>query len=313
MNMKIPKIVIMTAISLIVIATVLIPVINDAQEVAGASITKINGGTGHTFKEMVPGDVLECVSVYSDNARTDTWTLNGNTVLNEGVQGVTWDWGLISDVYFMQINAPNNSAIGSSQNITGTPGAPTYLTGANSTNPNRSYSWTMNDDKSISYVYSIGETTYDPLVVESKWAYVISSLEDGAYMSAQLTTNSYYAKLNSTDVILAGNYTTGNLDTGYYYGKDGVLTVVNTSYTGSVNFTQTKTNGTTDIYDTLLTVTISDGVDDETFSPYRALVPYQVTGHESAGAAYSLYGVLPIMVIAAVVIGVVGLILIRRE
>lgn len=313
MEIKPAMVAITAAVVVIVIAAVLMPVLDDARDTAGDEIVKTNVGTGHTFKEMEPGDVLKCESIYSDSSRTDTWTLNGETVLNEGITGLSWDWGLITDVYYMQINSQSNAAVGGGRTITADSGVGSNYSGADATHPTRIYSWTMNDDKTITYKYDDTVNTPSTVTYNSTWAYVLATLDEGAYMSAQVTTNSYYAKYDAKDIILAGAYTTGELDTGYYYGKDGILTILNTDYTGTINFTQTKSSGTTDIYDTLLTVSVTDGNDTESFSPYRALVPYQVSGHESSGAAYDLYGAIPVIVIAALILGVVGVILTRRS
>lgn len=300
-------------VSLVIVVTCAIPIIDDSLDTAGDPITKTNNGTGRTFKEMVPGDVLKCVSTYSDNTRTDVWTLNDETVLNEGITSLSWDWGLISDVYFLQVNSSSNSAIGSGQSIISSPGSTSYYAGADSTNPNKTFTWTLSEDMTLTYTFMIGDTQTATATYTPTWVYVVSTIEDGAYMSAQVTTNSYFAKYGAKDIILAGNYTTGDLDTGYYYGKDGVLTILNTSYTGTVNFTQELSNGTTDIYDTTVTVTISDGDDSETFSPYRALVPYQVQGHADSGAVYSMIGVLPVIMVLALIIGAVTLFIKTRR
>lgn len=298
------------AVAVLVASAVLFPIIGDAMTENGTPITKTNVGTGHTFKEMVAGDILKCESVYSNGSRTDTWTLNGETVLNDGIVSLTWDWGLISDVYFMQVNAPGNSAVGSGQDIKSTPGQTGYYSGADSTNPNKTFTWEMTNDGLV-YTLTIGSTVTTTWTATPTWAYVVSSVEDGAYMSAQVTTNAYYAKYNDKDIILAGNYTTGDLDTGYYYGKNGVLTVVNDSYTGTVNFEQSKSSGTTDIYDTLVTVSITDGTDTEEFSPYRALVPYEVSGHATSGPVYTIFSFMPILIILTIITGLAGMLFVK--
>lgn len=305
--------IVMMTVAIIIVLGTIVPVISSSMETSGDPITKTNTGTGRTFKEMIPGDVLKCVSTYSDGSRTDVWTLNDNTVLNEGITGLTWDWGLISDVYFMQVNAPANSAIGSGQAITSTPGSISYYSGADSTNPNKTFTWTLSEDMTLTYTLMIGDTQSATATYTPTWVYVVSTIEDGAYMSAQVTTNPYFAKEGNKDIILAGNYTTGDLDTGYYYGKDGVLTVVNTSYTGTVNFTQDLSDGTTDIYDTKVTVTITDGSNTEEFSPYRALVPYQVQGHADSGTVYTMLGVIPLVIVVSLLIGAVTIFLRQRN
>lgn len=312
MDNKLVMISIAAVIGIIVLGSVLMPILDDAKETAGAEIVKTNTGTGHTFKEMVSGDVLRCDSDYNSGSRVNTWTLNGEPVLNEGMPSLTWDWGIVSDVYYLNVNDSSNASVGSGSSITDTPGSATYYSAAVASVPIRAFTWTMGDNGVLTIVRYDGDTASTPTEYECTWAYVVSTVEDGAYMSAQATTNSYFAKLDSKDVILAGNYTTGDFDTGYYYGKDGVLTVLNSSYTGTVNFTQDLTDGTTDIYDTKLTVTITDGTDSEEFSPYRALVPYQVSGHESSGSAYQIYGAIPVLIVAAILLGIAGLVIRSR-
>lgn len=300
------------AICIILAAGVLVPAVIGAADNA-VPTTKTNAGTGHTFKEMVPGDVLMLDSAYADSSRKDTWTLNGETVLNDGVTSLTWDWAMISDAYFIQANSSSNAAPGSTQDITASPGSATYLAAASAEHPSRTYEWTMQSDKTIVLQPSTDGVAGTSITINSTWAFVVSTLDDGAYMSAQVTTNPYYALKDSKNLILAGNYTTGDLDTGYYYGKDGELTLLNSSYTGTINIAQTKSSGTTDIYDTLLTVTITDGNDTESFSPYRALVPYQVNGHSSDNAIYTLINVIPIFVIVAILLAAVAFFVIRRS
>lgn len=305
--------VVAVAIALVITVTCAIPIISDMTNITGTPVTKVNTGTGHTFKQMEVGDVLLVHSVYSNGSRTDTWTLNGETVLNDGITTLTWDWGLISDAYFMQVNAAGNSAVGSGQVISDTPSSPSYYRGADSDNPDKSFSWTLTDSTTLTLEVLIGDTPVSGgATITVSWAYVVSTVDDGAYMSAQVTTNSYYAQKGNKDVILAGNYTTGDLDTGYYYGKDGVLTILNSNYTGTVNFEQELSSGTTDIYDTLLTVSITDGNDTETFSPYRALVPYEVSGHATSGMIYTMLGVIPILIVIGIVLGTIGMIAFRK-
>ena len=54
-------------------------------------------------------------------------------------------------------------------------------------------------------------------------------------------------------------------------------------------------------------------VDDETFTPYVWAVEKTIMGHESAGAAYSLLGAIPIMVIVALLVVAVGVVARRND
>lgn len=111
--------------------------------------------------------------------------------------------------------------------------------------------------------------------------------------------------VNSTkDIILAGLYYTGSNSTTYSY-IDGNFELEG-DYTGSVDF-DTESVGIDIVKVTGITVTIGE----ETFTPYRFLIPSEVTGHTETSIS-SLLGVIPIMVIVAILMLAVGAIAYRR-
>jgi hypothetical protein len=57
---------------------------------------------------------------------------------------------------------------------------------------------------------------------------------------------------------------------------------------------------------------MSDGADTETFTPYRILVPYEISGHATSGSMYDMLGVIPLLVTIGLILGVVGVIASRR-
>lgn len=306
-----PALIVGVVVALVLMGAVL-PGFVSASDSAGDQITKTNIGTKHTFKQMADGDTFALNSTWASNARTDVWLYNNEPIVFENVPDLTWDWGIISNVLFTQVNSPSNSAAGRIDPILDVPGSPQYI-GASSSYTTYNITWEYNNH-SITQTSVINNGSPTVKVYDNvDWAYCPCSLADGAYMSAQITTNTYFAKEGDKNIILAGNYTTGDLDTGYYYSKDGNLTVVNTGYTGTVNFNQTLSSGTTDIYDTLVSVTITDGSDSETFSPYRALVPYEVEGHANSGALYSLLQILPLLIGAGLVTGAVAWFITRKK
>ena len=308
------------AICIILAAGVLVPAVINAADTVEPT-TKYNIGTKQTFKEMTADDVFTLDCVYSGSGRTDTWKLNGETILNENLSVLAWNWAIVSDSFFVQAFAPSNSNSATVNSIT-TDGSTNagmgtlYYLGADASHPVRNYTWEFTDEDTITFTAittnSDDSTSTFTKTYDVSWCYVACTIDDGAYLSAQVTTSEYYDLLNRKDVILAGNYTTGALDTGYYY-KDGQLTILNTSYTGTVNFTQSLSSGTTDIYDTTVSVSVTDGNDTESFSPYRALVPYEVHGHASGGAMYTLINVIPIFVIIAILLAAAAFFVSRRS
>lgn len=133
--------------------------------------------------------------------------------------------------------------------------------------------------------------------------------ENGEYT---VVTSSNFNKMKiatDKDVIFMGAYYTGDLDCFYdtYAGTAG-------TYTITAQITKSAMDGTTDLFDvTTGTVTISDGIDSETFTPFYGMFKASVNGHESAGGAYSLLGALPIIVIIGLVLAGVSAIFIRNR
>lgn len=141
--------------------------------------------------------------------------------------------------------------------------------------------------------------------IDTTYSYLFYADSEGDYI--QMTNNDWAngVYLNNTNqLILSGLYTTGENDTTYSY-VDGVFTTGG-DYTGSVELTTEKV-GMDVIKATALTVTIGD----ETFTPFRALVPMTIVGHTETSIS-SLLGVIPIMVIVAILMTAIGAIAYRR-
>lgn len=142
------------------------------------------------------------------------------------------------------------------------------------------------------------------------WAYGI--VPDGDYVVSFYSPNRYVHNFNN-DVIMSGVYVTGELDTAYYFYKDGKVWT-NSEFEGSINPTLTLVNGTTDIYRTTdYNITITDGETTETFPPGRMLIKNEVHGHESSGAGYFLLGALPLVVIVAIISTIAVMVIRTRD
>lgn len=139
-----------------------------------------------------------------------------------------------------------------------------------------------------SYTLTRGSTVYEGTI---SWG--LYQDENGTANLVQGTRSSAgYKTSTSNDVIILGNlYSTGENDT-YYSYYNGEL-VVDEQYIeeSSVVLNKTLLDGYTDIYATTVTVNVGD----ESFTPYYAVVPKTVSGHESSGAMYDIFGMLPLV------------------
>lgn len=141
---------------------------------------------------------------------------------------------------------------------------------------------------------------YDGEEISGTYDWVITFDEMGEYI-AHIGSSLVYCNSFKKDIVLCGSYNTGELDTGYYCYKDGIL-VSNLGYSSELSYDMALANGTTDIYEVSnIECTFSDGTTSESFQPYRYLVKESVDGHADSGPAYALIGVLPIVAIAGLV------------
>lgn len=289
-------------VSILAVGFILVPIVSDSQQTIGDRVTFTNE-TEVVLRAAEPGDVLLLTSTYGTDSRTDVWTLNGDTISGLS-SSVEWDVGVMSDGYYLAIFSTDNASAGmyvDMDDSAATEGS--YVAGASENNTPITYKVTFGDS-TVTTDYTIGGSTTTETYGYT-WGYVICPLSDGEYCAAVAGGSAIVS--NADDVILCGIYTSGSNDTPYYY-YDGVGHVANSSYTINVDVAETLHNGTTDVYDATVSVDISG----ETFTPYRILVPYEVTGHE-VGASYNILAVVPVIVLIAILMMVVTHVFKREE
>lgn len=304
MKTNILTLVITLTLGVILAGSLLMPVISNAQDNLGDPITLTNDSP-IVLREAHEGDVLKVVRSVSNDTTTDTWTLNGDVCLGPTGSADTWNVGVMSDGIYLSINSPSNGAIGAWLNIPDN-GNLTNLSGV-SNGVAQSYQITFNADTMV-----LENVTATPITIATcpySWAYVLCPYGEGEYCAAM--PNGAGLVKDPNQIILSGLYYTGELDTTYCYNS--VAFVGKTDYSMTANITTALHEGTSDIYDANVTVTITDGTDSETFTPYRILVPYEVSGHATAGAAYSLLGAIPVMVIIGLVLAATTAIMVKRD
>lgn len=286
-----------------VILASMVPIFINVQNISGDEVT-LKNDSDTVLKSIDDGDVFKLTSTRNaDSTKTDVWTINDETITNVGGDAFSWTVGLISDAMYVRIQSTNNASSGAVTLMSSTSGTEQYIT-AGTTEGTYVWTWTFANGV-MTYVDRAGTEVTAPYT----WGYVACPLEDGEYYSAE--ANGVGICSSADDLILCGGYTTGSLDTMYAY-HNGEKYVSVSSYTMTVNTTTELHDGTTDIYDITVTVDISDGENTENFTPFRIYLPYEVTGHASGGALYSIIGILPLIAGVGLLMGAVYYFISRR-
>lgn len=291
-------------IGVILVGSVLAPVIDDVQKTAGDEVTLTNN-SNIVLREAVEGDVLKCerTVITQGSSYSDVWTLNDETITNISSSALAWNVAVMSDGVFATVTASGSSpTAGAWYDMTSA--SPLIMNiGAGSLEEGSVATWTCEfGAENITVTDRNDNATEYPYT----WAYVICPYSDGTYCAA--VSGGVGIVQSADDVVLCGAYTSGENDTMYYY-KDGTSYVSNTDYTMTVDIATELHEDTTDIYDATVTVAISD----EEFTPYRILVPYEVSGHATDGAEYNLYGIIVVLFIVSLFAVAVTSILRRSE
>lgn len=306
---KIIGVVLGIVVGVLVIGSVLVPIVESSSEVV-EPITEYNIGTKQTYREVRPGDVFKLTSTYDSGTgkKTDVWTLNGESILNSNQNDISWNLGIVSDAMWIEVFTSGNSASGNWRTLDT---VNTHYFGSNATYPNVEWIVTFTPT-TIDWTYS-GDAVSTPAVqsLPYTWAYVPCSIEEGGYMASSQTANVTSIVKDMDDIIMCGSYTSGELDTGYYYYK-GTTYVGTSGYTGENTTELTLKDGTYDLYVADASFTVTDGTTTEQFDPYRILVPYEVHGHADSGAAISLLELLPFLVIVSVLLLAVSIVVRSR-
>ena len=307
MNTKLIPLIMTLVVGIILAGSLLVPVLSDAQKTIGPEVTLTNNSP-IVLREVESGDVLKCTSTY-DTTSHNAWTLNDEPITPLTTSSLGWNVGVMSDGYYMQILGAENSNMAIWYDMTSTTASINYANSATETYTLRTYTITFGDG-TITTEFDSGSGSPSTKTYEYSWGYTICPYGEGEYCAP--VSGGVGIVKDSNQVILCGAYTSGDLDTMYYY-KDGQTYVSNDAYTMTANITTAVHTGTTDVYDATVSVDMTDGDDTESFTPYRILVPYEVTGHAASGASYSLLGAIPIIVIVALIVAAIGMVAVRRN
>ena len=283
-------------VGVILAGSLLGPVISDAQKTIGDEVTYTNSMTSSNQYRYDYVDSLELTATASETDGVSyDFVINGKEITLIG----DYMLAVASDGIVIQIGTAGQFAYSTYME--------TYASEPNlSPTTYPEVTLTMSGG---SWSLKAGDTT----LKDGTYTWIVTYKDDGRYVAHNSSVVGAYCHETPSDfIVYGGGYSSGDLDTFYSYGQ-GKLTVAVSDYEGTLNWNTTLVDGTTDVYKvTTCNITISDGENNETYTPYRCLYLYEVTGHESGGASYTLIGAIPIMVIVALLMLAVGAIAYRR-
>lgn len=274
-----PKTIVQILISTLVCGIILMAFVPIAVGVQTVASTEVNYENNSTMFKMAESEDVVTISLSNG-----TITLNGETVAQTSNSNV-----ILSDVFSCdQFQYQGN-----------------WLT----------RSW-YKDSTELSYPSAFSLTFEDGVVtgsitrggttdtIEDTYEYLYYASSSGNYCQkpGTSTIDAYVKSLD--DLVLSGLYYTGENKTTYSY-INGVLTLEG-DYVGSVDIATEKVG-----MDVLRITNIVVHVGDESFTPFRYLVPTEVIGHTETPVS-NIIGILPLIVVVGLLLTVVGAIFINR-
>lgn len=295
--MKLLALIMSLVVGIILAGALLIPVIEDAQNSTADYVTN-DIDTSMKFKLDGLDDYI-----FESNPDYTKFKTNGNNYDLTGKNGtlITTDQCVVTKSGHYMALRDVNGTISSDINTQNKNVVATYEAST------KTFTYTVYTDLTNTTVDL--EKTY---TVENI-LYLIQNGDYGAIETGGDPDVSYFVN-NLSQVIAGGAYTTGALDTSYF-AEGATVYVGNSSYTASGTATTTASTTYIDLIEgSSYTITVTDGEDSETFTPYTVYVPQKVMVHTQAQQGLiDLYGVIPIFVIIGILLAAVGAIFIKRN
>lgn len=295
MNNKLITLVMTVIVGVILAGSLLVPVLNDATDALHVTKTNDFGVYANVGSEDL---TISCAVNSEDNTKWD-FTVN-DTTINFPVSGNS-KWVLVTDTFCMDLESTGITiATASNARFTG----------------QASFSGTIADG-TLTGTSTYGENQTHSFEQSYTWAFYAS--ESGDYRSFYLNSSDdvdvYYTDLN--DIYGASfTFTTNKFfslhgDVVNYYAVSGTATEINANVNydnvpSTMNMKVLDLNRTTGDY----TFVVDNSGTDYTVHPWMFIVPASVTSDaiQNPGAIAALYGVIPIMVIVALLVVAVGVV-----
>lgn len=283
MKTNILTLVITLVVGIVLAGSLLAPVISDAQNTLGDPITKSNDFSLFRNERYAEGGEL------TGSIEGSSLTLNDYTLTLTG----SYIQPILGDTFYMQCHYSGGTA--SEIILTTIDGVYTSVT--------------VNGNLTISanngvYTFTAGESTYSG-TYNKLW--YLTSEENATHALIQLSNApSHYYNADYIPYVLLGTGPTGHT---IYYNGNYVAETPGAEIT--VTPGTELVEGTSNIY-TGTTVTATFNGEPVTSNAWL-LIEENVSGRATAGAAYSLVGAIPILVIVAIVMVAIGAITMRRN
>lgn len=279
MNTKLIPIVLTLVVGIILAGSVLMPVLSDAQKSVGEKVTYTNESP--EYLSLSDGDVTILLS-------SGVLTINGETHTIASTDTIIY----LSDYYTLYYNGTNFYS--------------TYLNQTSGVRNVTAASVTVSDSKLTASVTYDNNTTQTASDIPLRFSFYVDP--DGEYARFNTSAMQPYVK-SIDDVFAGGSYYTGDNKT-YYWFYEGEAGGYSEDYTYAFNATLTPVDGTYDVY-TISNCTMSVG--DEDFAPYHMVVKKTIDGVAEKGAAYSLLGAIPVMILVGLIMAAIGMITVGRR
>ena len=272
-------------VGVILAGALLAPVVSDAQKTAGEQVKLSNVETGITYNSYEMG-AMDGDSSVTLLLQDSVLTVNG-TQVPISHSGTVGQLAINNDGSYIGIRS-NGAALYLFQYVDGVQNLITI---------NPGISVVVSQDKTM-----VGDTEY-----ATGMDYCIGAESDNPVMRYfPNTTHKIYVD-NINDVSVLATYTVD--DTTLNFGVTGTTGTL-TGHTVAVDYSLKLVDGYTDIYELETYSVTVDGAAASISSWYAF---EYVDGHEASGAIYSLYGVLPVLLIVALVLAAVSMVIRNKD
>lgn len=286
MKTNILALVITLTVGIIFAGSLLVPVVEDAQQTAGELGTLDNNESGVLYNSYAMGHMTASTPEVTILLADSVLTVNGTPVTIQHY-GTLGQLAVSPDGSYLAVR--NNAA--AMYLYTLADGVYTSVTISPGTEVTVAYNGITIGDTTypIDDLYCIGVTSEDPV-----FRYTPT---DSAKIYVEKIGDLFGTATITID---------GESKTIAFVGDQATLT----GYTPIVQYSLKAVDGYTDLYEVeSYTITVGEGT--ATVGSWYA--SEYVTGHEASGASYTLYGIIPVMAIVAILMGAVALLMRRND
>lgn len=279
---KIIIVVLTLVVGIILVGSLLVPVLSDAQKTAGAKVTIENDESTHNSYQIGKVGSTESIVIGLDSSKL---------YVND-VEVPISHYGTVGTIAFSDagyVGVRNN-------------GAALYFFEYQDDGTTVTNTITTDDITITATSISFGDDTFTTSDV-----YSIGASTPNKYYC--VTVGSSYGPIyvsSIKDVIGWGTYTIGAETAIVKFNGD---TATSSTTTVTVDYTLDKDDKYTDVYQ-LMTYNIE--FNDGSVNASQVFVPIEFAGHEASGAAYALYGSIAVLVVIAILLVAVKIVDSRR-